>query len=295
MQRSKLWFCRLLPYISLLALLCPPVLRAESSSVEYRENFERTVQLQPEGTISLGNIAGDIEVTTWGQPQVLIQAVKVSRAADMQTAQENAAAVEIEVQAAADAVDIQTLYPHAENNLNVSVFYTLTVPDHASLDIASVSGNIHAAGCGGTSDLHSVSGDVRAERVSGSIHTKSVSGNVLVDQATQDAECESVSGSVEARNIGGETFAKTVSGPITVAYSQGSVSAESVSGGLQVTEPANANFDLEASTCSGRLTSDFEVGGFQSESGREMQGTVNGGGKTVKLRSFSGRVEVKRR
>ncbi|RPJ84650.1 MAG: hypothetical protein EHM18_11825 [Acidobacteria bacterium] len=281
--------------VILAAFVFAPV-AADNDQQQYVERFERTVPLAADGGISLHNIAGDIEINTWGRGEVRIEALKVSRSATVEQARANADEVTIEVAGEGKRVDIETKYPRGRNrNLNVSVEFKLTVPEAASVETGSVSGSIRLTARRGNADLNSVSGDVQADRVGGTLRAKSVSGNVRIAEVSQEATAESVSGAVEIRGVGGETKAKSVSGDVTVEHSDGPVSAESMSGDVDVIEAANAGLDVDASTFSGRIQSDFELAGNSEGPDKHLRGSVNGGGKSLKVRSFSGRVSVTRK
>ncbi|HXK60046.1 MAG TPA: DUF4097 family beta strand repeat-containing protein [Acidobacteriota bacterium] len=272
-----------------------PVIAQEDDQQQYVEPFDRTIALPANGSVSLSNIAGDIEIITWNRPEVRIQGLKVSRAATVEQARQNADLVTIDVKSNGNAVDISTKYPDGSNDdLRVSVEYKLTVPEPASVETRSVSGNIRLTGLRGNAQLASVSGDVEVDQIGGQLDARSVSGDVKAGEVSQNASCESVSGDVEVRGVGGETQAKSVSGNVLVEESSGPVAAESLSGDVRVIEAASAGLDIDASTFSGKIESDFDL--RVSERGnRRLLGAVNGGGKALKARSFSGTVSLSRR
>jgi len=282
-------------FVTLVAVFVTGLAAAQSDKQLYEERFARTVPLPKEGTLSLSNIAGDIQVDTWNRAEVQIEALKTSRASSLELAQENAQLVQIDVQTTGNEVRVETKYPKSHNrNLNVSVEYVLMVPDRASANINSVSGSIRATGLGGKTRLHTVSGSVDGQRLQGPAEAKSVSGQVSVGDTLDSVTCESVSGSVRVSNAGGETQAKSVSGDVTVEMSRGSVEAEAMSGDVKIAEPGGAGFDLRASTFSGRIKSDFPLQWENSDDEKNVSSSVNGGGKTIRAKSFSGDVQITR-
>ncbi len=270
--------------------------RSERDREQHQERFAKTVPLAREGAFSLSNIAGDIQVETWNRAEVQIEAIKTSRASTLELAQENAQLVEIVVEAVDNEVRVETQYPKNHNrNLNVSVEYVVMIPDRAAANVTSVSGTIRAAGVGGKAHLKTVSGDVDGQRLQGPTEAKSVSGEVTVGDTLDSVICESVSGSVRAINVGGETRIKSVSGDVTVENSRGAVDAEALSGNVQIAEGANTGFDLRASTFSGRIKTDFALEADASDDeGKNVRGSVNGGGKSIRAKSFSGDVRLTR-
>src|SRR5512143_559905 len=87
----------------LAAVVVVPV-AADNDQQQYVEKFERTVPLVANGSVSLHNIAGNIDVNSWGRGEVRIEAMKVSRAATQELARANADEVAIEVAAEGNRV-----------------------------------------------------------------------------------------------------------------------------------------------------------------------------------------------
>ena len=290
------------------------------SAVEkHEEKFEKTVSLAKDGQVYLNNVSGNIEVKSWKKDEVKIDAVKISSAHSLEEAKGNAELVKIEVEKEGDTLRIETDYPRMfGRSLNVSVNYTLMVPDKASVRVKSVSGSIIL------------------EEIGGTVKANAVSGNIDVRKASKGVDCDAVSGNVEARDVIGDVYLNAISGGITVERIQGSVEAKTVSGDvdmrsvskakvvkatvlsgtityegdidpdgrytmkahsgdIEMTIPSNSAFDLEASTFSGRIKSDFEITVSGTISKNKIQGEVNRGGAEVDLNTFSGSIYLRKK
>jgi len=286
---------------------------------KYEEKFEKTVPLAKEGKINISNISGDIEVRTWTQDQVKIQAVKVSQAGSEAKAKENAAKIDIEVTQEGNVLNIETKYPKSPfgGSINVSVNYWLWIPEKAALDAKSISGNIDVEGPGGSVELSAISGDVGLRRASKGGDCSAVSGNLVVSGVSGDLFLKSVSGDIKATQVKGSVQGETVSGSVemldiseasavrlkslsgVVVYRgqinrAGTYNLKSHSGTIEMLLPADAAFDLEAETFSGDIATDFEVKVVGKVSRKEISGVVNGGGASVKLSTFSGSINLKK-
>jgi len=288
---------------------------------KYKEKFEKTEILAKTGKVMVGNVSGDIEVKTWAREQVKIEAVKISEASSEAKARENCTAVTIEVTRQGDVLQIETKYPHrrgfwGDDGVDVSVDYVLWIPDKASVeaksvsgDVAftavggalkgkSVSGDISVAGAAAGADCNSVSGDLTLSDVSGDAYLKSVSGDIEVKKIQGGIDAESVSGDLELSDVSGAktVSAKTVSGDVDyqgMINPQGRYSFKSHSGNIRLTLPADSAFEFEAETFSGTIDSDFPVEMSGKISPREVRGTVNKGGAYIKLSAFSGSIDLK--
>jgi len=109
-----------------------------------------------------------------------------------------------------------------------------------------------------------------------------------------------VSGDIELRDVSeAQTVsAKSVSGGITYSgkiKAGGRYELKAHSGDVRMTIPADSTFDFEANTFSGSIDSDFEIQVVGKISPREIHGTVGKGGATIKLKSFSGSIDLKKR
>jgi DUF4097 and DUF4098 domain-containing protein YvlB len=297
-------------------------LSASLAKEKYEEKFEKVMPLAKEGKVDISNVSGNIEVRTWGQDQVKIQALKVSQASSMAKAKENAEKVKIEITEEGNVLRIETKYPKngkfwGGESVNASVDYWLWIPEKASLEANDVSGNIDVEGPGGPVDLSAISGDVHLRKASKGADCKTISGGLEVTGVTGDVFLKSVSGDISAAQIKGSIQAETVSGNLNmtevseanvvrvkalsgeVIYRgkinrEGSYSLKSFSGGIQMILPPDSAFDFEAETNSGDITTDFEIKVTGKVSPKEMSGVVNGGGATVKVSSFSGDIKLKK-
>lgn len=287
----------------------------------YEEKFDRTEALDRNGRVSLENISGTIEVRSWDKAEVRIDALKVSKASSRDQAKENAGLVRIEVVKEGGVLRIETKYPERRfrgNNLSVSVNYVLTIPDQASLRVKNVSGDIDVQKIGGDLDIDEVSGGVRIAGAAKTVDCKTVSGGITLRGAGGAVSLKAVSGGIRAEDVKGSIEAETVSGGITLGnvreassvraktvsggidceteiLPSGRYSFDALSGGITLLLPASAAFEVEAETFSGHIATDFPVVVSGKISPKELRGTVGTGGATVRIKSFSGRVEIRKK
>ena len=124
----------------------------------------------------------------------------------------------------------------------------------------------------------------------------SVSVNYVLtipDQAS--LRVKNVSGDIDVQKIGGDLDIDEVSGGVRIAGAAKTVDCKTVSGGITLLLPASAAFEVEAETFSGHIATDFPVVVSGKISPKELRGTVGTGGATVRIKSFSGRVEIRKK
>jgi len=318
-QFHSKWPVALVAVAFVVAFVAAPALAEQ----KFEEKFEKTVPLSKTGTLYLTNISGQIEVLTWKDAQVKIEALKTSKADTVDKAKENAAKVTIEVTNEADRVSVETKYPKRTggfwggDQINVSVDYKVWIPEQAAVELKSVSGDVKVAAIGGAANVNCVSGNVDLGGAAGA-DVDLVSGDLTLANITGDAFLKAVSGNIEASGVKGSIEVEAVSGDIKLLDISGAqtVGAKSVSGNITYTGalkeggryeimthsgdvrmviPAGSAFELEANTFSGDIDSDFAITVVGKMSPREVHGTVGKGGTTIILKSFSGNVDLKKK
>jgi DUF4097 and DUF4098 domain-containing protein YvlB len=282
---------------------------------KFEEKFNKTEALARDGKVIINNVSGGIVVKTWDKAEVQIAARKVADVGSLEKAKENWAKVTIEVTKSGNIVQIDTKYPERSRNLNVSVHYELTIPDKAAIKIKNVSGSVDAAGIGGTFEGNVTSGSVTLAKLGGSVDCRTVSGRIDVQDGMGEIDLKTVSGNINAVRIKGSVDAETTSGRIElvdiseaknvrvkvlsggISYdgqlaAGGKFSFETLSGSVRVALPANAGFELDAEAFSGHVNSAFPVTMQGTISPKELRGVVNNGGATLRIKTFSGAIDI---
>jgi len=315
----KKWPIVLVAVAFIAAVAAAPALAEQ----KFEEKFAKTLPLSPTGKLMLSNVSGQIEVLTWKDAQVKIEALKTSKADTLEKAKENAAKVTIDVTGEAGLVRVVTKYPKRQggfwggDSIKVSVDFKVWVPEQAAVDLESVSGDVQVAPIGGKAKIDSVSGnvglrgaagaevelvsgDLEIENIAGDAFIKAVSGNINVTRIKGSVEVEVVSGDIVLQDVSEAQTVdiKTLSGNVTYTgqlKAGGRYEIKAHSGDVRMTIPAGSGFDIEANTFSGDIESDFEITVSGKISPREISGTVGKGGATVILKTFSGNVDLKKK
>jgi DUF4097 and DUF4098 domain-containing protein YvlB len=227
-----------------------------ADTIKEREEFHQTYNINANGSLSLGNINGEVAIKVWDEPRVQLNAVKLG------PDKERLALVKIDVKASADRIDIDTVYPKNVRNVNVAVEYQLTVPRNINLEkINTVNGSVNIAG---------VQGRIEAETVNGSINIEG--GNTI--------SAETVNGSIKAtlQHLSGSEHAKfnTVNGSITLFMDE------------------NIGAELDASTVNGKINTDFPLTVKGKLSSKRLHGQLGSGGAKLSLETVNGSIHLSR-
>lgn len=143
-----------------------------------------------------------------------------------------------------------------------------------------------------------------------------VNGEMRVRDVTSDVSAMTVNGLVEVTNVGGEVRANTVNGRIDVSTKSGPVRANTVNGDINarmgslardgemnfhtvngsivVETPPSLDADVSLDTMHGSITSDWPVQLTGRFGPRHAEGTIGRGGRSIKLRTLNGSVELRK-
>ena len=303
---------------------------------EGREQVERTtrvLKVGANGELHISNVSGDIVINRGSGNEVSLEIVKTARGRDDADTRELLELVQVEVIERNNRAEVRTRYPQGDEmrrnnrrNFNVSVAYNVTAPAGIRIRAYSVSGSVTAKDIKGDVSAESVSGAVRLISSGRVSSAKSISGDVEVVDATIDGplsastasgnvmlrrvkarelELQSVSGDVVLDDIQAERVeAQTVSGSVRfsgpVARS-GRYEFNSHSGNVTLAVAGTQGFELEATSFSGSIRSDFTFSGDSAESSgrgrwqKTIRGVYGDGSAGLELTTFSGNIVITKR
>lgn len=235
------------------------------------DSFHWKGKLAPEQVVEIKNVNGNIEAEGGSGDEVEVSAVKSGDGAEE---------VKIEVVPSADGVTICALYPasswnfsrdsnrcepggswhSSNNNIKARVDFTVHMPKNLRFTGMSVNGRVKAEGMGR--------------------YVKATSVNGSVDVSTESwAEATTVNGSITAR-IGRTDW------PDTLKFT-------TVNGSIRLEVPGSLSTDLDFTTVNGNLRTDTPITMEGSLGRRHIQGRIGSGGRSLKLTTVNGDVEIK--
>jgi hypothetical protein len=220
------------------------------------QDFQKSYRLASGGQIHVGNISGDVIVTGYDGDSIIVKGTKKGRDRDK---------VEVEDRSTDGRVDLAVHYPkHCE--CDASIQFEVQVPRSVSYvfdGISSVSGDVEISGVTGRVHASAVSGDVRVKNVSGSVSASAVSGDV-------------------------EVAVDRLEGGDDMKFS-------SVSGDVSVHLPSSLDADVDMSSFSGSIKTDFpiEVRTEKYGSRSSARGKLGEGSARLKMSSVSGDLSLR--
>ena len=165
------------------------------------------------------------------------------------------------------------------------------------LDGFTSGGGVHVTDCAGKLKIRTSGGGIDVRGGSGSLDGVTSGGSVTVKDFQGAARVGTSGGGLTIEKVGGEVSGSTSGGSISAALPSplpGNVKLSTSGGGITVRIPEDAAFDLDAETSAGGVTSELPVAVVGKVERNRLKGPVNGGGKSVVLRTSAGGIRLKK-
>jgi shikimate kinase len=247
----------------------------------------------PKAGVSVNNPYGSISVKPSVNNTVVVNAVLHSNKVEVDNSQNG------------NRLDIQShLLPGADANSG-RVDYELLVPPDASVTLHSTTGPLRAEKLHGDLSLEGAAAMVDVRDISDAhVHVKTLNGPVTLSNVRD--------GHVEIDSLSGEVTLNSVTGPLVqvvstsgkIVYlgdfgSSGEYRLTSHSGDIEATVPASTSADVSARSVRGEVEDDIPLEPkshtwFPIKQGSAFVGTMGKAASSVVLRTFSGKIHLKK-
>ena len=236
----------------------------------HAQDYKIPVQNVKEGKLTLSDFPSDLPIEGYSGTDIIITSdlpeKPPSRAKGLQPVYSGGTdntGLAVSMEKNGSHVTLQCLLP-----ITKSANYKIKVPDNFSIEVDNECG--HA-------------GDVIVSNVKGEVAVKNCQG-------------------IKLTNISGPLVLSTISGDIDIVFAalakDRSISIASISGEIDVKVPAAAGMDIELSTVSGNIYSDFDFPADDKKmkriGGNSVKTQLNGGGANIKLSNVSGNIYLRK-
>jgi len=221
------------------------------------------------------------------------------------TARPHSNKVEVDASQSGDRIDATSHLLQTGSEADDAVDYEISLPPDANITVRAPSGPITAQHLWGDVVVEGDAAKIEVRDIrNGHVHARTVTGPItLTNISNGSVEITSVNGDVQLTNVDGrKVTVNTTKGNIRYAGdfgSGGTYMLVNYSGDIEVTMPPTASVDLSARSVNGKVEQDFPLQqkmhpSFTVDSSRSFAGTSNSASSSVRLRSFSGRIRVKK-
>ena len=238
--------------IFMTALLLTSILLMAETDTFFKEVDARGIH-----NVTVENVNGEIEITTWDRDLVQVNATITGTEKDLKN-------IEIKVETTGNRLDIETehgkrmLWGVIPMKTGGKVDYSLKLPLAMNVEVESVNGGINVTGLKGNVEFSTVNGNLNALDVEGEVRAESINGSIDVELTSPRPSCrvETINGSVK----------------------------------LAIPEDASAKYAFE--TINGKITfepKDIEVRGSGP---KDIAGTLGGGAGKLHVEVINGSIAV---
>jgi DUF4097 and DUF4098 domain-containing protein YvlB len=272
--------------LGLAALVVAAIPAAAADKKEFRYN------VAPDSSVSVINEYGQVRVRASQARQVVV------------TATASSSKVEVDCAQHANRVEVRTHFLQKAGESDGRVEYDIQVPADADVMVRTATGPVHVQGVNGDVSVDADTGKVEVRDSNGHVRARTVSGTITLTNLRDGfVEATSVGGEVTLNHVAGKNVSvNTTGGPIAFAgdfAGGGQYSLSSHSGTIDVALPASASVDVTARSVTGRVENDFPLNPpahptMALAQGKSLAGTSNSGASSVHLRTFSGKIRVKK-
>lgn len=296
-------------------LFLPLAMLAAANAVADDRVFDKKFEVSGRGTLLVDTHTGSIKVTGSDANEVVIHASLRGgrRAVDRFEITAHVSGNDVTVRGRRDRDDFLSLSWLFGGGMDVR--YTISVPRNYDVQVVTSGGdlelsdfngraygrtsggNVNVAGVNGLVEIYTSGGNVRGAKLTGDVNARTSGGNVRF---------EGVVGPVNARTSGGDVRMINIDGRLNARTSGGDVDAELLgvnrgvelrtSGGdITVRVPKDFAAIIDARTSGGDVDCDLPVTstGTVSKHRRALNGTLNGGGESLHVRTSGGDIEIR--
>jgi len=185
-----------------------------------------------------------------------------------------------------------------DEDSHVTVDFTINVPRGVRVRVATGNGRITIDR--GAADVSATTGngDVSIGETSGRVDATTGNGDVQVDGANGPVSVTTGNGRVFVLTARGAVDATTGNGDIDVRIKAGPIERDmrfnTGSGSIRITLPQDFNGNLDATSGTGSLRSDFEISVLGRLDAHHVRGTIGRGGPQIRLITGSGTIELRK-
>lgn len=233
------------------------------------DTWSRTYKIPATGRFELINVNGKITAEPTDGNEVIVEGQRTAKARSDEAAKEMLAKLEIREEVGESTVRVESRPPRLSGFSGHEIEWTIKVPKGVTLDVRTTNGGVH---------LYRLSNDIHAKTTNGGVKGEGI-----------------IPGAIEASAVnGGVEF--SLASPLD---STDSVDLETVNGGVSLDLPSESKATIAARCVNGGVkVEDLDIAREEQandfDKRRRLNGTMNGGGATVKMNTTNGGVRLSR-
>ncbi len=263
-----------------------------ASRVPATDKKQLRYTVQPGATLNLVSDYGTVRIRAAQAGQIVVAADPASTKVAVDGSQNG------------NRIELRSRYLEKVSEAEGRVDYDVQVPADTHVVVRTASGPVQVQAVAGDIIVDTENGNVEVRDANGHVKVRTVGGSITLTNLHDGfVDATSVGGLVSLRDVSGKSVTvNTTSAPINYTgdfAGAGMYSFTSHSGMIDVSLPASASVDVTARSVNGTVENDFPFSPPSHTSmslvqGKSLAGTSNSGASSLHLRTFSGRIRVKK-
>lgn len=153
-------------------------------------------------------------------------------------------------------------------------------------------GGIIATDCDGELDMSTSGGGIKLTNLTGDVEATTSGGGITVDGFSGELNTSTSGGGIRMDGMNGDVKASTSGGSISASFDRPGeyISLSTSAGNISIDVPNGKGYDLDLSGNKVRMASSSNFNGTKKDD--RVQGSLNGGGTTIRARANSGSVSL---
>ena len=241
---------------------------------------------------------GSVDVITGTDASVKVDMTKRGGGNSQQDAQADLKNVEVTMTADGDTLRVIARRTDKRVDIgNSGASVNIRVPAGTTLDLRTSNGKVSMAGPVGDTTVRTSTGGIEVKAATGQLDLTTSNGQINVNGGTGQLTMDTSNGGISITSDNVVVAARTSNGQIsyTGALANGKHSFHSNNAGIVITLPSNTNFNVDANTSNGKITSDFLVSVSGNMSDTELHGSVGQNpGISISLDTSNGNIEIRK-
>lgn len=235
---------------------------AHADDYRHTKSFSLSNAFDADGTLSVENINGTINIHTWDKNEILVEGTKRAKTEE-----------ELEL------IDLQTHLTESKADIRV---HLPKRPNSGWFSGNQVRGRV---------DI-----DVTVPKAAVLRKIKTVNGTVSIDGVRGTVNASSVNGSIDATDLGTDARIHTVNGQVKVSFAEipagSDLDFETVNGSIVVRLPADAGVAVDGSVVNGSIDSDLPLTVQGRINRKHIEGTIGDGRASLSVRAVNGSIKL---
>lgn len=270
------------------------------------EKIEKAFSVKAGGSLTIVSEFGAIDIQTAEQDKVEVVVTKESKPKLVKASQEVLEDFEVTFEHKGADVRVDGKFKqgrkHWRKQLNrLKIHFLVTVPRQYNIDLDTSSGSISVDDLDGYVRTETSAGGLRFGKIKGTVWGRTSAGSIKLTSCDTAVDVKTSAGNIELESVGGNVNAKTSSGSIRTSLAgqpQNECNFRTSAGNITVTLMPDIAINLDAETIAGLVSTDFTVTSTiqgkvrKNWSKDSINGSINGGGPLLRLRTSAGNIRL---